>query len=207
MRNQHSHVPKSESSPDQTKAQAPTKSTSTSDHAPQILGVSAAVASYAILNRISLDEAHANEANADGSAASVLPGVVDRIELPSTIYVHNRAGSSTIHLARDATFLRDGPATLSSFVPGDKVVAEGAWVDGIFIANKLVPLFEPAEGPLLRRNGNTFVVPHRIIKITPFTRFQDDKARLIVGKEIFAVGRLDPVTDELVAGKIGLTVG
>ena len=213
MRNQSNHVPKSESESNsyEDKGPAGNKLTTTRITRRSFLGVSAAVGSYAVLSHIGLGEVDASDAITVGAGEGVLPGVVDRVELPDTLYVRNEAGLVTVRFPSSAKLWRSGPAQLQDFVAGDRVVAQGKWVAGIFVATRLLPALQLVNLRIMDRNGDVLTTNGRTVRITRRTVFIQGQERktpipeLPVGTDITALGRVDPLTDELVAGKIGLS--
>ncbi len=156
-----------------------------------------ALAGYAFLG-------YANDAHANGPYDPVLPGIVTRVGAPNTLHVVNRAGPAIARFSGTATFWRDGPARLTDFLPGDEVVAEGAWAENVFSATNLVCFFHAIHGTVTAVGENLYVTTTGIVRVTQYTRFQNPASKLAVGTAIFAIGRLDNMARQLVAGKIGL---
>lgn len=124
----------------------------------RFLGAGAALMGSAVLagyNQVA-DASHTSSPS-DPLPNNVVPGTIERIVMPDTLYVRNSEGSKTIELSENAEFhrARAGAASgLDDFFVGDEIVAEGQWSGDVFAATALVQMLRLVEGPVLDRNGD-----------------------------------------------------
>jgi hypothetical protein len=139
-----------------------------------------------------------------------LAGVVTRVISNSELEMRLADGATTVvSFAPGAVFWRDRRVQLGQFAPGEEVVVEGKHVDGSFVGTALVNLARPLEGRVTARDGKHIRTNAGSLRLTPATRYQRDStlsavpdAAVAPGADITALGRLDPVTGELVAVRL-----
>lgn len=151
------------------------------------------------------------------TADTVLNGTVARVEGDRTIWVTaaDRSSPVAIDLLPSVVPVRDGPTTLSAFVQGDEVVAQGTWAGDRFQAMSLAPLFRLVEGRVTGRRGDELETTGGDVDLTARTVARGGKAsghelgekelgKLKRDDEIVAMGFVDGGSNDLVAARVGV---
>ena len=145
----------------------------------------------------------------------VLAGVVEAVDPPSALRLRTRAGTTVVEITTDALLWREGPAQLTDFIPGDEVAAEGAWLGARFLASGVTPMFRLANGDIIERTGDLLETSAGAIRITEHTEAAETMgedgtfyaaaplAELQPGDRVLVLGRFEPTTGDLRAGRIG----
>lgn len=160
-------------------------------------------------------------AESAGEEAPLVVGTLERIEPPDLLHVSTDPAQSpaktTLVKAPDtATFSRGLQGVVNdvdAFVPGDKVVAEGEWEDGLFVATALMSLYYSIEGEIIERDQERLETTAGTILLTP----ESEKAaaagyeaisldELAAGDEIAALVWNDPTINTYLAAKVGTRV-
>lgn len=143
-------------------------------------------------------------------------GVVASVELPNVLRIAGpqdpQTVDDTVRFSEDAAFWRDRPATLADFRTGDDVFVEGRWADGVFLGTYLTSLSWRLDGSIVAVDAPRIETTGGAIRLIPESRWYVDEnpygreVRLedsVVGVNIWATGRIDRNTDELVAHMLG----
>lgn len=146
--------------------------------------------------------------------APILSGVVEGVDGAGLVHVRNSAGVATITLVAGSTIHRGhrgAGSVLAALVPGDDLVAVGAWAGGYFAATALFSRYRLAMGRIVRREGDLLQLADRAVWLRPDTISIGDHggpgpalARFGAGDEIISDVWHDPVSGDLVAGCIRL---
>ena len=145
-------------------------------------------------------------------------GTLERIEQSDLLYLSaldpNQARQTiTVKVLPTATISRGVQGIVNStdgFVPGEKVVAEGDWVDGLFVATILMSLDYFVEGEVLARKQEQLETTAGVILLTPDTEpaaaagyEAEPLEELAAGDEVAVLAWDDPTNDTYVAAKVG----
>ncbi|MCA9943290.1 MAG: hypothetical protein H6656_22070 [Ardenticatenaceae bacterium] len=145
-------------------------------------------------------------------------GTLERIEQSDLLYLSaldpNQARQTiTVKVLPTATISRGVQGIVNStdgFVPGEKVVAEGDWVDGLFVATILMSLYYFVEGEVLARKQEQLETTAGVILLTPDTEpaaaagyEAEPLEELAAGDEVAVLAWDDPTNDTYVAAKVG----
>jgi hypothetical protein len=145
-------------------------------------------------------------------------GTLERIEQSDLLYLSsldpNQARQTiTVKVLPTATISRGVQGIVNStdgFVLGEKVIAEGNWVDGLFVATALMSLYYFVEGEILERKQERLETTAGIILLTPDTEpaasagyEAEPLEKLATGDEIAALVWDDPTNNTYVAAKVG----
>ena len=143
---------------------------------------------------------------------------LERIEQSDLLYLSaldpNQARQTiTVKVLPTATISRGVQGIVNStdgFVPGEKVVAEGDWVDGLFVATILMSLYYFVEGEVLARKQEQLETTAGVILLTPDTEpaaaagyEAEPLEELAAGDEVAVLAWDDPTNDTYVAAKVG----
>lgn len=145
-------------------------------------------------------------------------GTLERIEQSDLLYLSsldpNQALQTiTVKVLPTATISRGVQGIVNSaddFVPGEKMVAEGNWIDGLFVATALMSLYYFVEGEILERRLERLETTAGVIILTPDTEpavvegyEAEPLEKLAAGDEIAALAWDDPTNNTYVATKVG----
>lgn len=150
----------------------------------------------------------------------LLAGIVERVEAPATIRLRllgDRGGAAVIKLAGAATILRGiggHERELGAFIPGDEVVAMGAWAGAVYEATTVMSPFHLIEGLVEQRTGDTVRTAAGSVRLIPATRplvgprfAAKPLAQLVAGDQLVAEAWRDPVDGLLLAARVGVVRG
>ena len=101
--------------------------------------------------------------------------------------------------------------SIDVFMPGDKVVAEGEWGNGVFVTTVLMSLYYYIEGKIIKRKQERLETTVGAVLLTPGTEPAAAAAgyetepldELAAGDEIAALAWNDPTNNTYVAAKVG----
>ena len=146
-------------------------------------------------------------------------GTLIRSEPPDLLHLssldpNQPASQTTIVKVPDTATVSRGLQGIVSdtrtFMPGDKVVVEGEWRDGIFMATTLMSLYYSIEGKIIERKQERLETTAGAILLTPDTEpaaaagyEAEPLDELAVGDEIAALAWIDPTNNTYVATKVG----
>jgi hypothetical protein len=154
-----------------------------------------------------------------GNGAPIVSGILERVEPPDLLHISSAkqtAQTIIVKVPSTATVSRGLQGIVSSpdvFVPGDKVVAEGEWKDGLFVATALMSLYYYIEGEIIERRQERLETTAGVILLTP----KSEKAaadgyeavpldNLTDGDEIAALVWNDPINNTYLAAKVAARV-
>lgn len=121
-----------------------------------------------------------------------------------------------VTLAEGATLLRDGPASLSSFGPGEEIGVAGAWRGDTYVASTVESTYRLVIGEVTGRRGDVLATTDGEVELIPTTRARGGAApdggemlaepldSVAPGDRIVVLGRRDPRTGRLLAGDLGV---
>lgn len=153
-----------------------------------------------------------------GEEVPFVTGTLQRIEQPDLLYLSsfdsdNSNQTVTVKLLPTTTISRGVQGIVNStdsFVPGEKIVAEGEWVDGLFVATTLMSLYYFVEGEILEREQERLETTAGVILLTPETEpaaaagyEAESLDELAAGDEIAALAWSDPTNNTFVAARVG----
>lgn len=150
-----------------------------------------------------------------------LIGSVERVESDSVFYVkrvRDDGPAVRVELDARASVLRDGPAALADFAPGEEVGAGGEWrEDGIYVADTVESTYRLLDAEVRAADAETLVTDDGVVIL--FTGSTEPRGGVgPQGQEVEAtpVDDIDPgdrvmvlgrrpggVPDRLVAGLVG----
>lgn len=146
--------------------------------------------------------------------SNVVPGNIERIVMPDTLYVSNSEGQATIMVSGGTEFhrFREGAVSgISDFFVGDDIIAEGGWEGKPFAATLLTQMLRLVEGLVVSRNGDKLTTVNGIVRLGPDTiteSFSDYLGKpvdeITVGDYVYGQAWRDPFTSELVALRISV---
>lgn len=158
-------------------------------------------------------------AEVDSEEVPFVTGTLIRSEPPDLLHLssldpNQPASQTTIVKVPDTATVSRGLQGIVSdtrtFMPGDKVVVEGEWRDGIFMATTLMSLYYSIEGKIIERKQERLETTAGVILLTPDTEpaaaagyEAEPLAELAVGDEITALAWIDPTNNTYVATKVG----
>lgn len=169
-----------------------------------VIGAGAVISGFGILQAMSGEQQQSDTAVA---------GIVERVEAPDLLRIRQYDGRALlVRFSDSALFLRRVELTsLTSFVTGDEVVAEGSWDDERFVADRLSTLFRPVEGHILAREGDRIETTSGFVYLAVDTVIWDTPqlapkalAELTDGDHIYALSSRDPSGSRLIAAQIGI---
>jgi hypothetical protein len=156
-----------------------------------------------------------------GNEAPIIIGTLERVEPPDLLHISSANPSQSaqtiiVKVPSTATISRGLQGIVSStdvFVPGDKVVAEGEWKDGLFVATALMSLYYYIEGEIIERRQERLETTAGVILLTP----ESEKAaadgyeavpldELADGDEIAALVWNDPISNTNLAARVAAHV-
>jgi hypothetical protein len=118
-------------------------------------------------------------------------------------------------LASGASVVRDGPAALQDFQPGEEASVFGAFTAaGEFTATRVETTYRIFEATIRDRSGDALSTDHGVLQLGPQTRSTTGQALghavsarsasgLRPGDRVVASGRLDPATGAMLVTWIG----
>jgi hypothetical protein len=146
--------------------------------------------------------------------APIVSGTVENVDRTGLVRIRNNVGITVIALDAGGTIHRGHRGagnSLAALVPGDEIVAVGAWAGGHFAATALLSRYRLAMGRIVRRDGDFLHLADRTVWLRPDTISIGDRggpgpalARFGAGDEIISDVWHDPVSGDLVAGSIRL---
>lgn len=148
--------------------------------------------------------------------SNTLYGYVAAVNKDGSLTVRGPASGdeTSIQFADGAEFWREGPVDLSVFGPGDEVVAVGAWSGATFVATYLTSAYRGVYADVLEESPDSFVTDAGTMDLAPQLRLIDDDGivatpvqDIAVGDQVFAFGRVDGSSGDLVALGIGVVEG
>lgn len=149
-------------------------------------------------------------------ADEIAGGIVERIESPGVAWLRDPEGRSiSVTFSDGATFWRDRPTTIDTFVPGDEVTVEGAWSgDTSFSGTHMITTFRVLEGRVNGRSGDRLETEAGAITLTDDTSARSGRDMhakpprdIQPGDYVLVLGRIEPSSDEFVAVEIGVRTG
>lgn len=160
----------------------------------------------------------ASEAAPDKAVNSIIPGVIEHIELPGKLllrHLGDRADPPIIEFESGADYWRAGQrVSLSSYVVGDEVVVEGWDAGDRFLAGYMSTMYHEIDGEVLSRDAGEIRTNEGVIDLVPTTRpwvgttiIAKPLESLAAGDYIVALCRREPRTGELLAAEIGVQKG
>jgi len=135
------------------------------------------------------------EAAFSPAVTSSIAGVIERVE-PPRLYLRTAEGNVAVEFRRDAVFQRDHRVLLDAFSPGDDVVVEGEWADGVYIGNALAPMLDMLESVVTNVTPDRIQTAGGVILLTRDSRYlvgdalvEEPPPYIAVGALITALGR------------------
>jgi hypothetical protein len=160
------------------------------------------------------------------AAAAVAPGdgewiagTVDGVDGATALALRRAqtAGDAVrVVLGSGASVVRDGPAVLQDFQPGEEASAFGAFTaPGEFTATRVETTYRIFETTIRSRSGDALSTDHGVLQLGSQTRSTAGQALghavsarpaggLSAGDRVVASGRLDPATGALLVTWIGV---
>lgn len=153
---------------------------------------------------------------AEDDGVDLLPGVVTEVDPTGAqrqIRLRTADGARDVHLDDSASLWRDYETDLTAFVPGDEVMAEGAWSDSFFVATRIESMLRVLDGRITNIEDDMLQTTAGAVSTSSRTRPHTGAdltgvpiPELRVGDDISVNGRADPQTGALVALRIGVRV-
>jgi hypothetical protein len=115
-----------------------------------------------------------------------------------------------------ATLLRDGPASLSDFGPGEEIGIGGRWEGETYLASTVESTYRLVDAEVTTRRGAVLVTTDGAVELITTTTAREGQApdggamlgksieTIAPGDHIVVLGRRDPDTGRLWAGHIGV---
>lgn len=136
-------------------------------------------------------------------------GAIEQVELPDILIIRGARGVVKVKLLDTANIRHPRSKEqvgLSTFIPGDDVVAEGHWAGNTFSAKAIVICSHTIEARIVERTDSMLLTTVGVVQLTPDTRAVDTyggRAKplgdLKVGDEIVGFGWKEPASGEYFA--------
>jgi hypothetical protein len=188
-----------------------------------LLGTGAAMASTPF---VGADEAEARfrpDSEIYGPGVDVLSAIIGRVYSERTMYVIGRAPGRKgllaipVGLVPRAVVLREGERSLTAFSRADEVLMGGRWQPNGFAAAIVEQSYRLVEGTVKKRGRHRLVTTGGVVRFDSLTRAVSDGEpphdrdsfravplkKIREGDRIWAVGRREGPTGDLIATKIG----
>lgn len=171
-------------------------------------------ASVLVASALHLDSTTDTAAVGRDAAGGILNGTIRSLKLPSEIVIETPAGSRNVRFGPSATFNRSGPARLSDFRVGDRVVVESVahgapsslgrrlevrygHLAGLVIAVRASGLLTTA-GPVAVTRDTIVHEVGNLLKRLPLSDLRN-------GTAVMITTQFDPSSQTYVALRIGVT--
>lgn len=155
-----------------------------------------------------------NSPTEESSSPEVVVGTVSSVDEPDRMAVQTAQGPVGILISQGASLWRDHPASITAFVPGDEVVAEGDWSNGQFAATYMVSLYRLLEAVIVGREDSHLDTTAGVVQLTDDSLPQGGSMlesiplpELGAGESIVVLGRRDPLASEFIGLRIGVKAG
>jgi len=144
-------------------------------------------------------------------------GTIAQIDPSGFVYVQSPEKTIPVYFTNDAFFSRGKQGVVSGvndYIPGDKVVAEGAWEGEIFRAHTFMSIYQLVEGTVTARTKDSLETTGGTLFLTPETKpangnVYEEKplSEIAIGDEVGALAWQEPGETEFIALRIGVAEG
>ena len=145
--------------------------------------------------------AMASPADLSSETGDLVTGTIARVTSPRSVALGlSDGGAVDVVLSNDAEVMRGHHGLvgdLSSFVPGDRVVATGERTDSTFLAGEFQTLYNELHGSVLHDDGNTLTTSVGTLRVPIDAR--GGSPNFEAGDEFSAGVWQDPTTADIIA--------